>query len=185
MQQFEKENHLRWDSLGEFLALAVSLDHLADRFDHADARTLGAALDAATTRYLLENKSPSRKVGELDNRGSHFYVAMFWAQALAAQTESPALASRFAPIAEKLAAAEEAIVAELNDVQGAPQDIGGYYAPDDARGAAAMRPSAALNAIIDAISRARLARARSRRALARLPLRSKSGLRRRRRLGTR
>ena len=151
VQQFEKENHLRWDSLGEFLALAVSLDHLADRFDHADARTLGAALDAATTRYLLENKSPSRKVGELDNRGSHFYVAMFWAQALAAQTESPALASRFAPIAEKLAAAEQAIVAELNDVQGAPQDIGGYYAPDDARGAAAMRPSAALNAIIDAI----------------------------------
>jgi isocitrate dehydrogenase len=148
VQQFEKENHLRWDSLGEFLALAVSFEHLADRYDNPKARVLGAALDEATTKYLLTNKSPSRKVNELDNRGSHFYLAMYWAQALAAQSDDAELAAHFAPIATKLEAAEGTIVAELNEVQGKPMDIGGYYKPDDALGSAAMRPSETLNGII-------------------------------------
>ena len=151
VQQFEKENHLRWDSLGEFLALAVSLDHLADRFDNPGARLLGATLDDATTQYLLNNKSPSRKVNELDNRGSHFYLAMYWARAMAAQTEDAALAARFATVADALAANEEKIVAELNEAQGVAMDVGGYYMPDDAKAAAAMRPSATLNGIIDAV----------------------------------
>jgi isocitrate dehydrogenase len=151
VQQFEKENHLRWDSLGEFLALAVSLQHLADRFGVARAQVLGEALDEATTRYLLENKSPSRKVGELDNRGSHFWVALFWAQALAAQSDDAAVATAFGPIAEQLAASADTIVAELNAAQGPAMDVGGYYRPDAAKVAAAMRPSATLNAIIDAI----------------------------------
>jgi len=150
VQQFQKENHLRWDSLGEFLALAVSLDHVADKYDHPQARILGETLDAATTRYLLENKSPSRKCGELDNRGSHFYLAMFWAQGLAESGDAE-LAKRFAPVAKQLAENEEKIVAELNGVQGKPMDIGGYFWPDEAKASAAMRPSPTLNAIVDAI----------------------------------
>ena len=151
VQQFEKENHLRWDSLGEFLALAVSLDHLAVKYDNAGARLLGATLDDATTQYLLNNKSPSRKVRELDNRGSHFYVAMYWAAAVAAQTDDAALAAKFKPVAAALAAAEQSIVDELNAVQGPSMDVGGYYMPNEEKAAAAMRPSATLNAIIDAI----------------------------------
>jgi isocitrate dehydrogenase len=151
VQQLQKENFLRWDSLGEFLALAVSLEHLADRFDNKGARILGAALDDATTRYLLENRSPARAPGGPDNRGSHFYVAMYWAQALAAQTDDPALAARFGPVAAALSASEATIVAELAAVQGHAADIGGYYMPDPVKTAAVMRPSATLNAIISAV----------------------------------
>ncbi|MEZ4318773.1 MAG: NADP-dependent isocitrate dehydrogenase [Myxococcota bacterium] len=151
VQQFEKEGHLRWDSLGEFLALAVSLDHLGEKFGIPGARVLGATLDDATTQYLLNDKSPSRKVHQLDNRGSHFYVAMYWARALADQTQDAALAARFAPIAAELEANEEAIVAELNEAQGAPVDLGGYFMPEPAKAAAAMRPSATLNRIIASI----------------------------------
>jgi len=148
VQQFEKEGHLRWDSLGEFLALAVSLDHLGERYDLPRARVLGAALDEATTKYLLTNKSPSRKVHQIDNRGSHYYLAMYWAEALAAQSEDAELAARFAPVAEALGGSEQAIMDELNGVQGPAQDIGGYYFGDPKRAAAAMRPSATLNGII-------------------------------------
>ena len=148
VQQFEKENHLRWDSLGEFLALAVSFEHISNRFGHARAKILGETLDDATTKYLLTNKSPSRKVNELDNRGSHFYLAMYWAQALAAQTEDAELAARFAPVATKLAENEDKIVEELNAVQGQAMDIGGYFHPNDELGTKAMRPSATLNDII-------------------------------------
>ncbi len=150
VQQFEREGHLRWDSLGEFLALAVSLEHLADRFDNPGARILGKALDDATTLLLANGKSPSRKVNELDNRGSHYYLALYWAQALAAQQDDAQLAAQFAPLAKALAAHEEAILGELNGAQGSPQDIGGYYRPDTEQTNAAMRPSATLNAIIDA-----------------------------------
>jgi isocitrate dehydrogenase len=149
VQQFEKENHLRWDSLGEFLALAPSLEHLAERFDHGQARVLATALDQATTEYLLKDKSPSRQCGELDNRGSHFYLALYWAQALTQQSEDKALAEHFAPLAKALAEQEEAIVGELNGVQGQPVDLGGYFHPDPAKAAAAMRPSETLNAIVD------------------------------------
>ncbi|HJK95145.1 MAG TPA: NADP-dependent isocitrate dehydrogenase [Polyangiaceae bacterium LLY-WYZ-15_(1-7)] len=150
VQQFQKENHLRWDSLGEFLALAVSLEHLAKTFDYPKAKLLGATLDDATTKYLLTNKSPSRKVNELDNRGSHFYLALYWAEALA-ECDDAELKARFAPVAKALAEAEEKIVAELNEVQGQPMDVGGYYMPDEAKVAEAMRPSATLNAIIDGV----------------------------------
>ena len=146
VQQFVKENHLRWDSLGEFLALAVSLEMLADKTGNAKAKVLGAALDRATGTFLEENKSPSRKAGELDNRGSHFYLALYWARELAAQTDNAELAAAFAPLAESLANDEQTIVAELNEVQGEAVDIGGYYQPDDAKVAAAMRPSKTLNA---------------------------------------
>ncbi len=152
VQQFEKENHLRWDSLGEFLALGVSLEHLAGVFDHPKAAIMGDALDEATTQYLLNNKSPSRKVNERDNRGTHFYVAMYWAQALVAQDKDAGLAEQFAPLAAELAAKEEAIVSELNAVQGVAMDIGGYYHPDPSKAAAAMRPSATFNGIIDGFS---------------------------------
>ncbi len=145
VQQFEQENHLRWDSLGEFLALAASLEHLGDHFDNGGARIMATTLDAATAELLETNKSPSRKVNEIDNRGSHFYLALYWAQALAAQTDDPALAERFAPLAEALAANEDEINAELIEVQGQPMDIGGYYAPDPELAAAAMRPSPTLN----------------------------------------
>jgi isocitrate dehydrogenase len=148
VQQFEKENHLRWDSLGEFLALTVSLEHLADKYNNSGARLLSETLDDATTKLLLNRKSPSRKVNELDNRGSHFYLALYWAQAMAAQKTNTELSARFAPVAEALAANEEKIVAELNEVQGAPQDIKGYYSPNDALAGAAMRPSPTLNGII-------------------------------------
>jgi isocitrate dehydrogenase len=148
VQQFEAEGHLRWDSLGEFLALAVSFDHVADKYDNAKARLLGETLDDATTAYLLNNKSPSRKVNELDNRGSHFYVAMYWAQALAKQDDDAELKARFTPIAEQLAANEAKIVDELNAAQGAPVDLGGYYLPKPELAAKAMRPSATLNELI-------------------------------------
>lgn len=148
VQQFVAENHLRWDSLGEFLALAVSLEHLAERFSNEKAKVLADTLDAATAKFLLENKSPSRKAGELDNRGSHFYLALYWAQALAAQDQDIELQAEFAPIAEQLAANENVIIEELNSVQGQPVDLGGYYQPAAASTAAAMRPSATLNGII-------------------------------------
>ncbi|MGH0030782.1 MAG: NADP-dependent isocitrate dehydrogenase [Myxococcota bacterium] len=151
VQQFQKENHLRWDSLGEFLALAVSLEHLADAADNPGARIMGEALDRATATLLENAKSPSRKVNELDNRGSQFYLALYWAQALAEQTDDPALAARFAPLAERLAADEETIVRELIDCQGRPMDIGGYYAPDPEQAAQAMRPSATFNAALAAM----------------------------------
>ncbi|GAA4540645.1 NADP-dependent isocitrate dehydrogenase [Pseudonocardia xishanensis] len=145
VQQLLKENHLRWDSLGEFLALAVSLEFLADATDNARAKLLGTTLDAATGTLLETGKSPSRKVGEIDNRGSHFYVALYWAQELARQTSDPELAAVFAPLAEKLAAAEETIVGELNAVQGEPVDLGGYYYVDKARTDTVMKPSRTFN----------------------------------------
>ena len=149
VQQFEQENHLRWDSLGEYLALGVSLEDLGQKTGNSKALLQAKALNEATGQYLKNNKEPSRKVNELDNRGSSFYVALYWAQALANQTEDAALAREFAPIAEALAANEQKIVDELNAVQGSPADIGGYYQPDPAKAAAALRPSATLNAIID------------------------------------
>ena len=148
VQQFVEENHLRWDSLGEFLALAVSLEHLAGRFDSSKARVLGETLDEASTQYLLNNKAPSRKCGELDNRGTHFYLALYWSQALAAQDADPELKAEFAPLAEQLGAAEEHIMAELDSVQGQAVELGGYYQPDEAKANAAMRPSETLNAIL-------------------------------------
>ena len=151
VQQFNEENHLRWDSLGEFLALAVSLEHLAQKTGNAKAQVLADALDAATEQLLLNDKSPKRKAGELDNRGSHFYIALYWAQALAAQDKDAELKAVFAPVAEKLAAQEAVILAELSAGAGKPADIGGYYAPDAEKTAQAMRPSAALNAVIDAL----------------------------------
>ncbi|WP_375480657.1 NADP-dependent isocitrate dehydrogenase [uncultured Jatrophihabitans sp.] len=151
VQQFVKENHLRWDSLGEFLALAVSLEMLADKTGNAKAKILGTTLDRATGAFLEENKSPSRRAGELDNRGSHFYLALYWARELAGQTEDAELAEAFSAIAEDLAAKEQTIVAELNGVQGSPVDIGGYYRPDQGLAAAAMRPSATLNEVLAAL----------------------------------
>jgi isocitrate dehydrogenase len=151
VQQFVKENHLRWDSLGEFLALAASLEHLAERRDNPRAAILATALDDATGEVLSNGHSPQRRVGELDNRGSHFYLAMYWARALAAQSDDSELAERFAPVADALTAAESEIIEELNAAQGTAVDIGGYYAPDEALTAAAMRPSRRLNEIIDAL----------------------------------
>ncbi len=151
VQQFQKENHLRWDSLGEFLALAASLEHLANVTDNARAQVLADALDAATGKFLDTNKSPSRKVGELDNRGSHFYLAMYWAEALAAQDKDADLKARFATVAQEMTEQEDKIVAELNAAQGPAMDVGGYYRPDPKLASAAMRPSATLNAIIDSI----------------------------------
>ncbi|GAL21955.1 isocitrate dehydrogenase [Vibrio maritimus] len=148
VQQVQKENHLRWDSLGEFLALAASLEHLAVVSGKEKANVLAKALDSATGKFLDENKSPSRKVGELDNRGSHYYLALYWAQALAVQTEDAALAEEFAPIAEQLASNESIIVSELNNAQGVAGDLGGYYQPNDAKASSLMRPSATLNSII-------------------------------------
>ena len=152
VQQFQKENHLRWDSLGEFLALAVSLEHLAEVTGNPGARIMGAALDAATGKLLENAKSPSRKVNELDNRGSQFYLALYWAEALAAQTDDGDLAARFRPLAERLARDEAAIVEELNAVQGPPMDVGGYYMPDPERASAAMRPSETFNTAIASLS---------------------------------
>jgi isocitrate dehydrogenase len=145
VQQFEREGHLRWDSLGEFLALAESLEMLADKTDNPGARLLGETLDRATGRVLEENRSPSRKVRELDNRGSHFYLALYWARELADQTTDPELAAKFAPLAERLDAEQETILSELAAAQGDPVDVGGYYRPDPDRAAAAMRPSTAFN----------------------------------------
>ena len=152
VQQLVRENHLRWDSLGEFLALAVSLEHLADVADEPRARALASALDAATERLLSENRSPSRRVGELDNRGSHFYLALYWAEALAGQSDDPSLAKDFTALAERLRAEEETIVTELNAVQGEPVDIGGYYYPDVDKCVAVMRPSETFNATLASLA---------------------------------
>jgi isocitrate dehydrogenase len=141
IQQFLSEGHLRWDSLGEFLALAVSISDLADATGNADAKVLGEALDRATGRILTEEKSPLRKVGQLDNRGSHVYLALYWAEALASQETSPKLKSTFVPVAEALAAQLDTILAEIDATQGQPQDIGGYYQPERAKASAAMFPS--------------------------------------------
>ena len=150
VQQLVKENHLRWDSLGEFLALAVSFELLAEKDRNPAAQVLADTLDRATGRLLEERKSPSRRTGELDNRGSHFYLALYWAQELASQTDDADLAARFKPLAERLAAAEQTIVDELAAVQGRPADIGGYYHPDLQLASAVMRPSATLNAALAA-----------------------------------
>jgi isocitrate dehydrogenase len=152
VQQLLKENHLRWDSLGEFLALAVSFEHLANTTGNARAQVLADTLDRATGTFLLENKSPSRKAGEIDNRGSHYYLAQYWAQELAKQTEDAELAASFAPVADALTSNEEAIVSELLGVQGQPVDVGGYYRPDAEKAAAVMRPSATLNKIVASLS---------------------------------
>ncbi|EGR4453533.1 TPA: NADP-dependent isocitrate dehydrogenase [Vibrio cholerae] len=149
VQQVQKENHLRWDSLGEFLALAASLEHLSVVTGNRKAQVLADALDKATGKFLDMNKSPSRRVGEIDNRGSHFYLATYWAQALAEQTVDADLAAEFAPIAKALEEKESQIVAELNGAQGKPGDLGGYYAPEFAKAAPLMRPSSTFNAIID------------------------------------
>ena len=151
VQQFVQEAHLRWDSLGEFLALAVSLEELADKTGSSKTAALAAALNVANGQFLDNDKSPSRKVGELDNRGSHFYLALYWAQALAAQTDNLELQTKFAPVALQLSEKESVIIAELNGSQGKPVDIGGYYHPDAALMSTAMRPSATLNSLIDSI----------------------------------
>jgi isocitrate dehydrogenase len=148
VQQLLEENHLRWDSLGEFLALAVSLEDLALKTGNAAAKILATTLDAATGMLLDNRKSPSPKTGELDNRGSQFYLALYWAQALAAQKDDPQLAARFAPLAKTLADNEAKIVAELSAVQGRATDIGGYFAPDVKKVEAVMRPSATFNAAL-------------------------------------
>ncbi|MBU3725162.1 MAG: NADP-dependent isocitrate dehydrogenase [Burkholderiaceae bacterium] len=150
VQQLVEENHLRWDSLGEFLALAVSLEELGIKTNNNKAKILAKTLDAATGKLLDNRKSPSPKTGELDNRGSQFYLAMYWAQELAAQKEDAALAAHFAPLAKTLTENEQKIVAELNAVQGKPVDIGGYYMVDDEKIKAVMRPSPTLNALLDA-----------------------------------
>ena len=152
VQQLVEENHLRWDSLGEFLALAVSFEHEAVANENHRARVLADTLDAATGTLLIEGKSPKRKVGELDNRGSHFYLALYWARELAKQTEDAELAAAAKPIAEELEAQEETILAELNGVQGSPVDLGGYYWPELEKVTSVMRPSATLNAIVDKLS---------------------------------
>ena len=151
VQQFVKENYLRWDSLGEFLALAVSLEHLSETAQNKTAKILADALDKATEQLLNNDKSPSRAVGGLDNRGSHFYIALYWAQAMATQTEDPALAAQFKPLADALTAEEDKIVKELLDVQGKPVEIGGYYFPNPEMVSKAMRPSATLNAALELI----------------------------------
>ncbi len=151
VQQFLEENHLRWDSLGEFLALSVSIEELGEKFGNKKAKVIAAALDRANEQYLEQNKSPSRKVGEPDNRVSHFYVAMYWAQALAAQDDDAELKAQFTPVAAALTENEDKIVKEMVAVQGSPVDIGGYYNPDFDKASAAMRPSATFNKILDQI----------------------------------
>jgi isocitrate dehydrogenase len=151
VQQFERENHLRWDSLGEFLALAVSLQMLADKTGNPRATILGDALDRATGSVLEHNRSPLRKVGELDIRGSHFYLALYWARELADQTDDAELAERFAPLAQRLQEDEEKIVSELSEVQGSAVELGGYYHPDSEKAAAAMRPSPTFNAALESL----------------------------------
>ena len=152
VQQFQEEGYLRWDSLGEFLALAASLEHLAKVANNQAAKILADSLDQANAKFLESNKSPARKVGEIDNRGSHFYLALYWAQALAQQTQDKNLATRFAKIAKDMADNEAKISSELLGAQGKPVDVGGYYHPDDAKASKAMRPSPTLNAIVDAIA---------------------------------
>jgi isocitrate dehydrogenase len=152
VQQFVKEGYLRWDSLGEFSALAASLEHIARAFENPKAQVLAETLDQAIGKFLDNNKSPARKVGQIDNRGSHFYLALYWAEALAAQSKDPQLQARFATVAKQLAENEKTIAAELIAAQGKPVDIGGYYRPCPEKTAGAMRPSATLNAIVDAIA---------------------------------
>jgi isocitrate dehydrogenase len=151
VQQLVEENHLRWDSLGEFLALAVSFEELGIKNSNARAKLLARTLDAATGKLLDNRKSPSPRTGELDNRGSQFYLSMYWAQELAAQTEDAELAAKFAPLAARLSADEARIVEELNSVQGKPVDIGGYYKPDMAKTSAVMRPSATFNSALESL----------------------------------
>jgi isocitrate dehydrogenase len=150
-QQLVEENHLRWDSLGEFLALAVSLEDMGIKTGNAKAKLLAKTLDEATGKLLDNNKSPSTRTGELDNRGSHFYLALYWAQALAAQTDDAELQAHFAPLAKTLSENEAKIVEELKAVQGQAMDIGGYYHPDPVKTDAVMRPSATLNAALSTI----------------------------------
>ena len=152
VQQLLEENHLRWDSLGEFLALTESLEHLAKNDDNAKAKVLADALDRATETLLLNDKSPSRKTGELDNRGSHFYLAKYWAEELAAQDENSELKAQFAPLAQKLEDNEAAIVEQLNEVQGKSMDLKGYYLADEALAEKAMRPSPLFNEAIASLS---------------------------------
>ncbi|WP_243301157.1 NADP-dependent isocitrate dehydrogenase [Geothrix oryzisoli] len=152
VQQFQKEGYLRWDSLGEFSAFCASLEHVANVFKNAKAGVLAETLDQAIAKFLDNDKSPARKVGQIDNRGSHFYLALYWAQALAAQTKDAELQARFAQVAQQLGASEAKINEELIAAQGRPVDMGGYYHPDKAKTGAAMRPSATLNAIIDGIA---------------------------------
>ncbi|NGM90272.1 NADP-dependent isocitrate dehydrogenase, partial [Parapusillimonas sp. SGNA-6] len=148
VEQFLEEGYLRWDSLGEFLALQASLEHLAQTQNNPKAQILADALDEANAKFLANDKSPARKVGQIDNRGSHFYLALYWAEALAAQTKDAALAALFAPLAKSLAANEAKINEELIAAQGKAQNIGGYYFPNDELASPAMRPSATLNAAI-------------------------------------
>jgi isocitrate dehydrogenase len=151
VQQFLEEGHLRWDSLGEFCALVASFEHYGQVVNSDRAKLLAETLDQAIGEHLEHQRAPSRRVNELDTRGSHFYLALYWAQILARQTQDPELQARFAEVARQLADNEDRIVQELNDAQGQPMDIGGYYRPDEEMAAKAMRPSATLNAIVDAI----------------------------------
>jgi isocitrate dehydrogenase len=153
VQQFLEEGHLRWDSLGEFLALAESFDHMARASSNAKARVFAETLHAANAKFLESDKSPSRKAGELDTRGSHFYLAMYWAEALAAQTRDTELQARFAKVAKQLVENEAKIIGEMNAAQGRPVDIGGYFRPNPGLASKAMRPSPTFDAIVDAISR--------------------------------
>jgi isocitrate dehydrogenase len=154
VQQFVAEDYLRWDSLGEFLALGASLEYLARAHDNPRAKVLADALDAAIGRFLENNKSPARKLGEIDNRGSHFYLAMYWARALADQKDDAELARGFAALADKLEAAEATIIGELNGAQGKPVELGGYYRPDMDKVNAAMRPSQTFNAALQGLREA-------------------------------
>ena len=151
VQQFLEEGHLRWDSLGEFCALVASFEHVGEVFKNEKAKLLAETLDQAIGQHMEHDRAPSRRVNELDTRGSHFYLALYWAQALASQTNDPELQARFKPVAEQMAASEEKIVQELNDAQGKPVDIGGYYHPNQEMAASAMRPSGTLNAIVNAL----------------------------------
>jgi isocitrate dehydrogenase len=151
VQQLLEENHLRWDSLGEFLALAVSLEDLGQKTGNSKAQVLAETLDQANGKFLNSNKSPSRKVGELDNRGSHFYLALYWAQALAEQNSDRVLREKFTPIAQQLAENETKIVDEMNSVQGHAVDLGGYYHPNREKTSGVMRPSGTFNAILESV----------------------------------
>ncbi|MCF7793649.1 MAG: NADP-dependent isocitrate dehydrogenase, partial [Candidatus Cloacimonetes bacterium] len=152
VQQFTKENHLRWDSLGEFLALAASLEHMSDKTKNEKAKILAETLNKATEKFLENRKSPSRKVKELDNRGSHFYLTLYWAEALAHQDKDKKMQHSFLKLYKHLKANKEQIKEELSEVQGKPVDIGGYYKPDELKAAKAMRPSITFNTIIDLFS---------------------------------
>ena len=151
MQQFQEEGHLRWDSLGEFLALSVSLEDLAVKTNNSKADVLSKTLNEANTTFLTNDNSPSRKVGELDNRGSHFYLAMYWAEALASQNEDKELKDTFSPLAKILTENKEAIVSQLNNAQGSAVELGGYYYPNPEKVAVAMQPSKLLNEALSSI----------------------------------